>query len=139
MTTFSRLGLTVSTATLSETVTLMGASTMTRFTELTIELPTKPRVQASFTREGLVTSLKKLFTSELQMGEQAFDDVVYIATDTPVETAAFLSSARVRETIRRAVSEGGSLLIAGHVVTVKMQGIGDDEPDVIDLVQTLIG
>jgi hypothetical protein len=117
----------------------MGVSSTKRFTELTMQLKSKPRVQATFTREGLVTSLKKLFTKELQMGEKAFDDVVYISTDTPVETASFLSSARVRETIRRAVNDGGTVLIAGNVITVKMQGIGDDEPDVIDLVQTLIG
>jgi hypothetical protein len=139
MTTFASLGLSVTKASISETVTIMGVSSTKHFTELTITLPTKPRVQATFTREGLMSTLKKLFSKELQMGEKAFDDVVYIATDTPTETASFLSSARVRDTIRRAVSEGGSVAVVGNVVTVKMQGIGDDEPDVIDIVKTIIG
>ena len=139
MTTFSSLGLAVSTATVTETVTILGVSSSKRFTELTIQLPGKARAQATFTREGLVTSLKKLFKNELQMGEKSFDDVVYVSTDTPEATASFLSSAQVRDTVRRAVVDGGSVQIVGNVVIVKMQGIGDDDPDVVGLVRALLG
>jgi hypothetical protein len=139
MTTFSSLGIDVKKATITETVTIMGASSSKRFVELTLALPAAPRVQATFTREGIVTTLKKLFSKELQSGDKAFDDVVYISTDTPAETAALLANASVRATIRRAVVEGGSIQIVKDVVTVKMQGITDDEPDVVDLVRAVKG
>ena len=62
----------------------------------------------------------KLFKKELQVGDKTFDDVVYVSTDTPTETAAFLANGDIQTTILLAVTDGGSIEIEGQQMTAKM-------------------
>ncbi len=50
--------------------------------------------------------LTKLFKKELQTGDAEFDKLVYITTDTPNETAAFLQSPEIRAAIALAIDTG---------------------------------
>jgi hypothetical protein len=61
-------------------------------TEVTLTLPRATAVAATFSKEGIGKKLVKIFKKELQTGDQAFDDAIYISTDTPELTKALLSS-----------------------------------------------
>ena len=80
-------------------------------------LPAAPTVQATFGAEGFFTKLKKIFSSELQVGEAAFDDVVYVQTSTPDATRAWLASADVRAALIAIARGGDSFEIVGNTVT----------------------
>lgn len=85
-------------------------------------LPAPCAVRASFGREVLKHKLIKLFKKEIQVGDPHFDDAVYISTDTPDATNAFLESPRVREIIASMVGAGGAIGIEGATVTFESTG-----------------
>jgi hypothetical protein len=53
-------------------------------------------VRARFVKQGWAELAKKLFVKEVEVGEKAFDDAVYIATDTEDAVRTLLGAARVR-------------------------------------------
>lgn len=56
-------------------------------------------IRARFVKQGWAEVAKKLFVKEVEIGERAFDDAVYIATDTQDEVRALLGHPRAREAI----------------------------------------
>jgi len=80
-------------------------------------LTAAPAVQATFGAEGFFTKLKKIFSSEIQVGDAAFDDVVYVQTTTPDATRAWLASADVRAALIAIARGGDSFEIVGNTVT----------------------
>lgn len=133
------LGVNASTSRSKETVEIMGQKTTTDFLITTMTLPAAPKVQASFSREGLGNKLVKLFKKEIQVGDKTFDDLVYISTDTPAETAAFLQSPQIQNTLMLAATSGGSFVIEGQRVVAKYpySGTNEDE-DVFNFVRALL-
>ncbi|WP_394833756.1 hypothetical protein LVJ94_45350 [Pendulispora rubella] len=107
-----------------------GEEVTKEFVTTSFSLVTPPRIKASFSREGLTSRVVKLFKKEVQVGDPTFDDVVYISTDTPAETAAFLKSDDVRATILQAVTDGGNIVIDERDIVTKIpsQDGGDDKP-----------
>ena len=79
-------------------------------------MPCVAPLQATFGREGLRHRVGKLFTKELQVGDRGFDDAVFIRTNTPEETAAWLASPDVRAVILVVVSTGGDVAIEGNML-----------------------
>jgi hypothetical protein len=136
---YERMGIAVQTSRLTETIEIMGKKTTTDFLLTTLTFPTPPKVQASFSKEGLVNKLVKLFKKELQVGDKTFDDIVYISTDTPAETAAFLQSPEIQNTLMLACSAGGSVTIEGQRLVAKYPYAGTNEDaDVLSLVGALL-
>ncbi|MEZ4299950.1 MAG: hypothetical protein R3B70_33690 [Polyangiaceae bacterium] len=78
-----------------------------------VRLPAPANVQASFAREGVGKKLVKLFSKELQVGDKAFDDKVFISTGDKDATARFLANEDVRNLIAEFVGEGGVVEIDG--------------------------
>lgn len=102
-------------------------------------LPREARLKASFSKEGLGTKLVKLFKKELQTGDPAFDDVVYVSTDTSDATAAFLSDPSLRATIAELVDSGG-VQIEGTTVSCELLGKMQNEPaELLRLVTACMG
>lgn len=97
-------------------------------TELTLTLPRATAVKATFAKEGLGRKLVKLFKKELQTGDKAFDDAIYISTDTADATKAFLANDAVRAAIAATVTTGGPIEIGDTTVTAEVAGReeGDD-------------
>ncbi len=107
-------------------------------TELTVELPKKPAVQASFATENLARKFLKLFQSELQTGDRSFDDAVYIRTTTPEATAAWLASERVRATIAEHVAAGTVQIHEAKLILRLGDHVNAAPPDVVELVRSLL-
>ena len=114
-----------------------GEEVTKEFVTTSFSLVTPPRIKASFTHEGLTSRVVKLFKKEIQVGDATFDDVVYITTDTPAETAAFLKADDVRATIFQAVNEGGSVVIDERDIVTKIADAGNDKP-LADLVRAVL-
>lgn len=108
-------------------------------TEVTLTLPRATSVAATFSKEGIGKKLVKLFKKELQTGDKAFDDAIYISTDTPEPTKALLSSDGVRELIALHVGTGGPIEIQGTTVKVVLAGRQDvEDPAVVALARALL-
>jgi hypothetical protein len=110
-------------------------------TKLTLTLPRAVEIKATFSKEGLGRKLVKLFKKELQTGDKAFDDAIYISTDTPEATKALLESADVRGAIMTCVTTGGPLEIEGAMVTTELPGRHEDgdDTDTLVLIRALLG
>lgn len=108
-------------------------------TKFTLSLPKAARLKASFSKEGLTTKVVKLFKKELQTGDASFDDAVYVSTDTPETTAAFLSDPSVRALITELVDIGG-VEIDGQTIACELLGKVQNEPaDLVRLVRATLG
>jgi len=97
-------------------------------------LPESTKLTAAFGQEGVVKKLLKFFQSELQVGDPAFDDAVFISTGDEEATERFLEDKEVRELIMDFVRDGGSVVIEGKSVIVDLMNKGlvplVNEPDV---------
>jgi hypothetical protein len=108
-------------------------------TELMLTLPRATSVKASFAREGLGRKLIKVFKRELQTGDRAFDDAIYIATDTADATRALLADDRVRAAIAATVMSGGRIEIDESTVTAQIDGHTEGEDaHVVRVVEALL-
>ncbi len=109
-------------------------------TELAFTLPAASVMQVTFTKEGLGKKLVKLFKKEIQTGDEAFDSVVYVSTDTTDETTQFLTSNVVRAIVARIISGGGHVEIDGGFVKLLVPGHQEtDDEDTVTLVTVLVG
>jgi hypothetical protein len=109
-------GATVARQTLRERTEVMGVVSESSGYSERWTLTAPSAIRARFTREGLGTRVGKLFSKELETGDRAFDELVYIRTDTADSTRAFLADDSVRALVRDVVASGGSLSIAGTTV-----------------------
>lgn len=100
-------------------------------TEVTLTLPRATAVAATFSKEGIGKKLVKIFKKEMQTGDKAFDDAIYISTDTPEPTKALLSSETVRELIALHVGTAGPIEIQGTSVKVVLAGRQDVEDQAV--------
>jgi hypothetical protein len=80
-------------------------------------LPSAPSVQATFGSEGFITKVKKLFSSEIQTGDEDFDRTVYVQSMTPEATQAWLASPEVRAALTAIVRSGETFAVEGTTVT----------------------
>lgn len=96
-------------------------------------LPSAPSVQGTFASEGFFTMVKKLFTHEIQTGDEAFDRAVFIRTTTPEATQAWLAFPDVRSALVAIVKSGETFSIEGNIVTGAIYwGVGEvGSPEVI--------
>jgi hypothetical protein len=116
-----------------------GVKTETEFALFMCMLPSAPKVQASFSREGVAKKIVKLFKKELQVGDKTFDDAVYVSTDTPKETAALLASEKTQNTILMCVVTGGYIEIEGPQVKALIPATNlNEDPSLYAFVQALM-
>jgi hypothetical protein len=97
-------------------------------TQLTLTLPRETPIKATFSKEGLGRKLLKLFQKELQTGDTRFDAAIFISTDTPDATKAFLDAPDVREAIGSSVCNTGPVEIDGASLTLEVPGHEAGEP-----------
>jgi hypothetical protein len=108
-------------------------------TEFTLLLPRATAIKAHFTKEGLGKKITKLFKKELQTGDAAFDDAVFIATDTPDTTTRLLASEDVRGAISLTIQTAGPVDIDDATVKIEVQGRQDgDDAAVTTLAKALL-
>jgi len=137
---FADIGVRVQASKVVHTREIGGVTTETEFALFTCMLPSAPKVQASFSREGLGNKIVKLFKKELQVGDKTFDDAVYVSTDTPKETAALLESEKIQNTILMCVTSGGYIEIEGPQVKAQIPATNTNEdPSLFAFVQALMG
>jgi hypothetical protein len=140
MDSFESIGVRVETSRLTETLEIGGMKSTKEFAVHSCILPRAPKVKASFSKEGLGAKVIKVFKKELQVGDKTFDDAVYVSTDTPEETSAFLRSNDIQTTILMAVMDGGSIEIDGTKLRAKIPwGDTKDNAELFRFVQTLLG
>ena len=109
-------------------------------TQLAFTLPKPIEIQATFSKEGFGNKLVKIFKKEIQAGDPAFDETVYVKTDTPELTAALLEKADVRAGIARLVGAGGVIEVDGPFVRMELAGHHETEDaDTVTFVRALIG
>jgi len=108
-------------------------------TKLGVRTEVSYQSSTSFSREGLGKKLAKLFKKELQTGDRAFDDAIYISTDTPETTAKLLADEQVRGTISLYVTTGGPIEIHGNKMCVTLLGRQNNEdPVVVALLRSVL-
>jgi hypothetical protein len=90
-------------------------------TKLTLTLPSAVKIKARFTPESMGKKVIKLFKKEVQTGDAHFDSEIYISTDTPEETKAFLDE-DVRNAIGFVVTTGGPLEIHETTLSIVLTG-----------------
>lgn len=100
---------------------------------LLLTLPKDCEMRASFRRESWGDAVVKIFKKELQTGDAEFDKLVYITTDTPERTKAWLESADVRLALGLTIETGSSVDIAGTQLVV--QGTGQDSANDVSIVK----
>jgi len=106
---------------------------------LVVTLPREVAVQATFSKERVQHKISKLFTKELQTGDPDFDDEIFVRTDTPEATAAFLASRDIRNILLDCVSLAGPVEIDGATVRIVVaeQAVKED-PNVCRLLAALL-
>lgn len=108
-------------------------------TKLVLALPNATPLKLSLSKEGFGRKLTKLFKKEMQTGDQAFDDAIYIATDTPDQAKHFLSSDTVRAAVQFCVTAAGPVEIDSNTVTLEIPGHDDGvPPEVVTIVRALL-
>lgn len=98
---------------------------------LTWTLPDKAPLQAVFGKEKTHHKVIKVFKREMQTGDKAFDDIVYVETSTKPQTAKFLENPASRASILATVQAGGSISIKENEVIYDTTGETPEqaEPD----------
>jgi hypothetical protein len=105
-----------------------------------VTLPTPARLQVHFSQEGVGAKLTKWFRAELQTGDAAFDQAVYVDTDGDrAELSRWLGESTLREAIRGAVTGGGSVRVEGPAVTWEQPRGVLPEVTVVRLVRLALG
>lgn len=80
-------------------------------------LPQAAGFDGGFGSEGVIQKLAKVFSKEIQVGDSAFDDKVYVRGNSD-ELNRFLQSEVVRDLIVDIVAPGGSVAVEGSTVKV---------------------
>ena len=127
----------VQTSTLSTGGVDLSRSEVTRYQ---MRLPVSPQLKASFRKESWGDAVVKVFKKELQTGDAEFDKIVYISTDTPERTSAFLTP-EMRQAVAFTVEMGGTLEIDNELVVAVSGGgdaPGEDDRTVVALVRGLL-
>ncbi len=106
------------------------------------QLPSDTGIQAAFTQEKIGKKLLKIFTKEIQTGEKAFDDAVYISTKSSEQTTALLSEQKIRDIIFSVVSAGGTISVEGQRLVYAMNDddrpFSEHEANMITFIDTLL-
>lgn len=143
MTTFSELGVQVKRSFHSSTMTVGAVDISNKeTTRLQLTLPRPSKLRASFRKESWGDAIVKVFKKEIQTGDKEFDDLVYITTDTPEETKAFLTKDDVRNAIALNIDTAGSIEIDGARVVAHVagrdSGDGGDDQSVVTIVRAAL-
>ncbi|MCP4606414.1 MAG: hypothetical protein GY847_38885 [Proteobacteria bacterium] len=84
-------------------------------------------IHAKLQYEGFSAKMHKIFQHELQIGNQAFDDLVWIRTNTEPETKAFLSLTGVQTAIMELIDMKSEIDIDGAKIYLKADSKGNIE------------
>jgi len=84
--------------------------------------PYDSNIDAVLVHEGFKAKVTKIFIKEIQVGNDKFDPKVYIKTDTPDETGAFLRLSRVQEVVMKLIDMQSEINIHGAKVYVMTHG-----------------
>lgn len=114
------------------------SNTTKKSTQLTMKLPQPAPFSASFSTEGLAHKIVKIWKSEVQTGDEEFDEAVYISTETPEPVAHALQSEALR-TIVRGLLASGPVTINGTLITLTVpEHVEGEDETVVRLVNALL-
>ena len=91
------------------------------------EAPHPSGIDATLQREGIGAKLKKIVEKEIQVGNKAFDDAVWIRTSTNEETAAFLALSGVQAAVLELIDMNGVISIKQDKIHVEATNKGPIE------------
>ncbi len=89
------------------------------------EAPHPSEIHAKLQYEGFSAKMHKIMQHELQIGDKAFDDLVWIRTNTEPETKAFLSLSGVQAAITELIDMKSEIDIDGAKVYLKAENKGN--------------
>ena len=92
-----------------------------------------PSTEGQVGDEGMKAKMVKIFEKEIQVGDQEFDDAVWIHTDTPDTAGAFLRLSGVQAAILSMIQMNGEIDIDNTKVYIKV-----DQNQPIDTRQFLL-
>ncbi len=91
------------------------------------EAPHPSGIEAKLLKEGLKAKFTKIVEKEIQVGNKAFDDAVWIRTSTNKETAAFLAQNGVQSAVMELIEMNGEISINQHKIYVEATNKGPIE------------
>lgn len=138
MTSFAELGVKVTNRTFKTMRASVGQVDLSnsQTTRIDLLLPKKSALHVSMRKESWGDAVVKVFKKEVQTGDAEFDRLVYISTDTPEATAAFLQPDDVRAAVGLLIETGGVLEIDGDRVMAEVIG-HEQHADDITLVKVV--
>jgi len=138
MSELDKLGIKVERVHQTDSTSAQGVELGSDTTKLTLTLPSPVKIKATFTPESMGKKVMKLFKKEVQTGDAHFDSEIYISTDTPEETKAFLDE-DVRNAIGFVVTTGGPLEIHDTTLSIILTGNEQGEPnEVLTIARALL-
>lgn len=97
----------------------LGSTAGERFT---FGLPEAAQINVAFGKEGVLKKISKIFKTEPQVGDPAFDDEVYITANSERCTRRLLDNDDLKALILGIVTEGGLVAIGGAKIEVHAVG-----------------
>lgn len=104
-----------------------------------VEVPHPSDIHVRMQYEGFNAKLHKLFAHEIQIGNKTFDDLVWIKTNSPETTRAFLSLGSVQSAISELIEMKAEIEIDEARVYVKAVSSGKMIPKDFVLYTTVLG
>jgi len=84
--------------------------------------PNSSSIDALLVHEGFKAKVTKIFAEEIQVGDSDFDPKVWIRTDTPEETGAFLRLSGVKSVLLKLIDMQSEINIHGAKIYVITHG-----------------
>ncbi len=84
-------------------------------------------IHTKLSYEGISAKMQKIFKHEIQIGDKAFDDLVYIQTATQKATGDFLSISGVQAAVSELIEMKAEIDIDGNKIYLKAENDGDIE------------
>lgn len=86
-------------------------------------------LRVTFAREGVREKIFKLFNDEVEVGDPAFDDAVFVSTDTPAPVQLLLTCEDFREAVRQFIALDGEVSVDGERVTILCTGATEEQAE----------
>ena len=104
-----------------------------------VEIPHRSGISAKLQYEGFSAKLHKIFEHEIQIGDKAFDDLVWIRTNSKETTRAFLSLTGVQSAISELIEMKAVIDIDEARVYVTAESSGAMNPRDFVLFTAVLG
>jgi len=91
------------------------------------KLPSESKLEVVFGPEKLSKKIVKIFKKELQVGDPAFDSLVYIDTADKDVTQRFMAAKGRRGIVSGFIAEGGRVAVDKEQVVFEVSGVATED------------